>query len=379
MHTTVQHLIDAMETVAPLRLAEPWDNVGLLMGDPSRVLRGPVLLTIDLTEPVVVEAIDRGCDAVLAYHPPIFEPLKRLTDANGRERVVRRALEAGLAVYSPHTALDATPGGVTDWLADGILDPEADAGADRRALVPHERQAVGEQIKLVTFLPAGAIEQVRSGLASAGAGRIGDYELCSFAIDGTGSFQGGPDTNPTIGEAGRLETVSEQRLEMVCSRKGLALALETLRNFHPYEEPAIDVYALTPKPERSTGAGRRLVLDAPASLETIAARLKAHLKIPAVKIASAGPNPVTHVGFCPGSGGSLASTARADGCDVFVTGEMTHHHVLAALESGMSVLLTGHTSSERGYLPVLADRLAPALDPVGCLVSERDRSPFVFV
>lgn len=412
---TVADLVGAIEAIAPTNLAEPWDNVGLLIGSADQPLRGPVLLTIDLSEPVAAEARRLGCSAVIAYHPPIFAPLKRISGRTSAERVVMSMLSAGIAVYSPHTALDACEGGVTDWLADGLLglqhggiasrpsdQPGTHGGADRRAIRPAGVLPMTEQVKIVTFAPPEAIEKLRAGLASAGAGLIGGYELCSFASPGKGSFWGGEGTKPVIGEAGRLELVDEHRLEMVCSAKALPLAVEMLRQFSPYEEPPIDVYALQPRPIRAVGAGRRIALDHPLTLEDLAKRLRNHLRpqgggaarssepkdriliAPAERSGGgadlsevARTELVERIGVVPGSGGELAMEALHDGCQVFVTGEMKHHEVRAAVSSGLSVILAGHTQTERGYLPILAQRLQAALSGVSLQVSLDDRPPAV--
>jgi dinuclear metal center YbgI/SA1388 family protein len=378
----VQDLVDAMERIAPTRHAEVWDNVGLLVGSPEEELSGPLLLAIDLTEPVIAEAVRLKCGAVLAYHPPIFHPLRRLTTATGKERVILRAARAGIAVYSPHTAIDSAPGGMTDWLADGLLDRAGIVKADRRALGPRIDRENSQEMKIVTFVPAAKADDVRAALASAGAGIIGNYELCSFTAPGTGTFLGKEGARPAVGAAGRLETVAELRLEMVCSRKALALAIATLKQFHPYEQPAIDVYELLGKPERTAGLGRRLVLDQPASLGKLAERLKTHLEIPTVKVAAAAAHvaekPLRFVGVCPGAGADLAPLALSEGCEVYVTGEMKHHEVMVMLDGGMSVILAGHTNSERGYLPRLRERVLEQLKGVKCLVSREDRSPFTW-
>lgn len=375
----VNDLVSAMEKIAPSEYAEPWDNVGLLMGSLDREISGPVLLTIDLTEPVAREAREAGASAIVAYHPPIFHPLKRLDSKTGRQRALLAAAEAGMAVLSPHTALDAAPGGVTDWLADGLIEQGATAGADRRALRPHYARPASEELKIVTFVPVESLENVRSALASAGAGIIGEYELCSFAIPGKGTFRGSEASNPAVGEAGRFEEVHEHRLEMVCSRKALPLAVATLRQFHPYEEPPIEVYELLGKPERAVGVGRRMVLDQPATLEHLAQRLKQHLGVSAVKVAAARPGEVTRIGVCPGAGAETAELALANGCEAFVTGEMRHHEVIVMVEAGMSILLAGHTETERGYLPVLAQRLNETLPDVRFAPARADRSPFRLV
>lgn len=380
---TIAALIDAIQQIAPPHLAEEWDNTGLLIGSPDDALDGPVLLTIDLTEPVLDEALELRCRAIIAYHPPIFTPQRRLVGgraAQAGERVVYRAARAGISVYSPHTALDAAPDGLTDWLAAGLLTATASArhaGGDSRALRPAPRREPTQEVKIVTFVPHEHVDNLRAALASAGAGLIGQYELCSFSHHGIGTFRGRAGTRPAVGSAEQFEQVTEHRLEMVCSQAALPLALATLRQFHPYEEPAVDVYPLAPKPERGIGAGRRITLDHPCTLDELAARFKAHLSVPAVQLAAATSAPIERIGVVAGAGGSLAGAALADGCQLFVTGEMKHHEVNAALSQGLSVLLGGHTATERGFLPRLAERLGSLLAGAQFRVSTRDRDPLV--
>lgn len=374
----VADLSHAMERIAPLRFAEEWDNAGLLIGSADRALDGPVVLAIDMTEEVVEESAKQHAAAIIAYHPPIFRPIRRLTSDTGRERGLLRAIEEKIAVYSPHTAIDSAPSGMTDWLADGLLDRKGIVKADRRALRPRIEREFHQQVKIVTFVPEDKADDIRAALGTAGAGNIGNYELCSFSCHGTGTFLGNAASHPSVGQAGRLERTHEVRLEMVCSEKALALAITTLRQFHPYEEPAIDVYHLFGTPERLAGVGRRLVLDQPASIEKLAERVKTHLGIPTVKVAVANDKPITFVGVCPGAGAEVAPLALADGCQAFLTGEMKHHEVLPMLEAGMSVILAGHTNTERGYLPRLAERLATELPGVSFVVSKTDRSPFTW-
>ncbi len=378
----ISDLVGVMQSIAPLEYAEPWDKVGLLAGDRRASLRGPVLLTIDLNEAVLHEAIEMNSGAIIAYHPPIFEPLSRITDATPRQRVILRALQANIAIYSPHTALDAIPGGVADWLCEGLSGSmiAGKIAGDCKALSHHAGLSPTQQVKIVTFLPGKDAEQVRNAMATAGAGQIGSYQVCSFSSEGTGTFLGDFSTKPTTGLPGVLESVREVRLEMVSSKAALALALEILRKFHPYETPAIDVYELLDQPQRVVGAGRRLTLDKPATVEELSLRLKAWVGRDQVRYALAGDekSPVMHVGIVPGAGGSLSRLAREEGCDVFVTGEMKHHDVLGALNAGMSVILGGHTSTERGYLPRLRDILASKID-VPVAVSKLDRTPLIAV
>ena len=377
------NLISAIETIAPLDYAEPWDKVGLLAGDAQRTLNGPVLFTIDLTERVLAEACAAKASAIVAYHPPIWEPLKRLTAATARERVLLRALESGIGIYSPHTALDAAPGGLTDWLCEGLSGgTENKIAGDCRSLKPHAPHS--REVKIVTFVPMADVDKVRSALATAGAGIIGSSSLCSFESSGTGTFLGNDASNPAVGTSGAFERVPEMRLEMVCSARALPLALETLRQFHPYEEPAADIYPLDAKPRRSAGGGRRLHLDRPATLRQLGERLRKFLGRARVQIASVGGHEdldraVSTIGAVPGAGSSLLETAIAEKCEVFVTGEMKHHDVVASLQAGVNVILAGHTNTERGYLPRLASRLEAELPGLRTIVSVEDRDPLVVV
>ncbi len=370
MGVTGAELVDAIERLAPPTLAEDWDNVGLLAGDRSAPVDGPVLLTIDLTEAVMDEAESMNAGAIISYHPVIFAPIKRLTSDDPKQRLVLRAVRAGMPIYSPHTAIDAAPGGLNDWLASGL------GVGDTRALEVHADRAA--RVKIVTFVPVEHAEQVRNALASAGAGRIGGYELCSFAAPGSGTFRGGEGTHPAVGQAGVFESVDELRLEMICPRGSTALAVETLRSLHPYEEPAIDVYDLQPLPLRRAGAGRRVHLDRPVLFSTLLERVKSHLGVERVKYAvpwSEPDHPVTSIGVCAGAGQSLLGAAATQGCEVFLTGEMRHHEILAALDRGIAVVLAGHTNTERGYLPAFAKRLAEAAPSMEFRVSGVDRTP----
>lgn len=364
---TVQSLLDALEAIAPMALAEEWDNVGLIAGDARDELRGPVLLSIDLTAPLMDEARSAGAGAIVAYHPPIFTPIKRLTAADARQALLLTALRQGVSVVSPHTSLDAAPGAMSDWLADCVLEAGHPRAADRRALVPKALPTPSAECKIVTFVPVAEADRVRGALASAGAGRIGNYQACSFISTGTGTFLGGPGSSPAVGQAGHLESVAEVRLEMVIGRRSVPLAVELLRRLHPYEQPAIDVYPLEPLAERATGAGRRLTLDRPVTIGEIAQRVKENLRVSHVQIAPAFDHarPIVRVGVCPGAGAGLVDAAVREGCELFLTGEMKHHEVLAANARGLGVMLAGHSNTERGYLPMLAQRLmelVPGLD-----------------
>jgi len=356
-----------MEALAPVHLAEPWDQVGLHVGDPGQAV-GRVLLCIDLTEAVLEEAITQKANLVVAYHPSIFKPLARLTTLDLKQRIIYRAARKGIAIYSPHTALDAAEGGVNDWLASGL-------GAGSVSTIKPAESAGGGQIKLAVFVPVESVLAVRSALFDAGAGRLGAYSECSFSAQGQGTFRGDESSNPTIGRPGRLERVEEQRLEMLVPEAILPGVIRALREAHPYEEPALDLYRLAPAPEVRTGQGRVVTLDQPVAIGTLARRIKKHLGLKALEVATpTGAGKVKRIGLCAGAGGSLLSDAGP--IDVFFTGEMRHHDVLEAVGRGVCVVLAGHTQTERPYLPTYRRRLASQTGKaVQWRVSKRDRPP----
>lgn len=365
---TIANFEEAMESIAPSDLAEAWDNVGLLLGDRTSPLKR-VLLCIDLTEPVLAEALRKNAGAIVAYHPPLFKPINRIEDSSSQGRLLLGIMSAGIAVYSPHTAADAAEGGVNDWLAAAF-------GTNSAALRPAAVKRPTQAHKIVTFVPADRVEALRHALADSGAGDIGDYSICSFATPGIGTFLGGRTSNPAIGAAGHLEHVDEVRLEMVCSEPDLARALDHLRSAHPYEEAPIDVQPLLPQPTQRFGAGRMIHLETPLTFADLAERLRTH--IGTNRLIGHNPSPRRRhekLGVCAGSGADLLDEAVVQGCTLFVTGEMRHHDVLRAVNSNCAVLLAGHTNTERGWLKVLRKKLISHLDGVEITQSRADSDP----
>jgi dinuclear metal center YbgI/SA1388 family protein len=368
-----------MEAIAPARLAESWDNVGLLLGDRAAPC-GRVLVAVDWTAAVMEEALALGVDAVVSYHPPIFEAMKRLASDDPRQRILLDAAQAGIALLSPHTALDAVKGGVNDWLAEGIA-----GGADALALSggfeplrPASLLPRGEAFKLVAFVPVQSSQSVRDALAQAGAGVIGSYEQCAVRGDVTGTFRARAGAKPAIGTTSGMQEIREERIEMVSSAERLPWAIAALRAVHPYEEPVFEVHALASRPSLDEGAGRLLVLRTPATAREISARLRRHLVTKRIDcVCPPGCEEVRHtrVALCPGSGASFMAEAAARNATLFVTGEARHHDHLAAIASGITLLLPGHTQTERGYMPELARRLAVALPGVSFTTSQADQPP----
>ncbi len=368
-------LLPIMRSLAPEALAESWDKVGLQMGDLQQNITR-ALLCIDFTPAVLDQAIQQKVQLIIAYHPPMFAPLSRLTEDDWKQRLLIQALRHHLAIYSPHTALDAAPGGMNDWWCDAL------GRGVRQAITPHAgatNPSGGGVNKIVTFVPAKAVDRVRTAMAEAGAGCIGAYSECSFTSQGIGTFRGSANTNPTIGKPGRFETTPEVRLEMVCPDEVLPAVQRALLQAHPYEEPAFDVYPLLPPLRREVspvhpqttavvGAGRLVTLDEPVTLSALVKKVRTRLGDDCLQIITppqvkwSDKNRKVHrIGVCVGAGGSLlapALKACQNQLDVFITGEMRHHDQLDATQRGVTLLLAGHTQTERPYLSTYRDRLA---------------------
>jgi len=367
----IGEVVETLGKIAPPWLAQSWDNVGLLAGDPdARCAR--VLLCIDMTRAVVQEADRIGAGMIVAYHPPIFEPVSRLVASSpGTDALVWLAVSNRIAIYALHTALDAAEGGTNDVLAELC-------GLGQTA--PFEYvPAPGESCKVVVFVPPDCVDRVAEAAFAAGAGRIGQYEKCSFRAAGEGTFFGTEQTSPAVGRKGRLERVEELRLELICPQSSLGDVLDAIRRAHPYEEPAIDAYRLVPG--RAKGIGRYGELARPQTLRALARRLKRVLGLRVVQLVGEPDRKVRRVAICAGSAGRLPLEAGppAAHADVVITGEIRHHDALAYMRCGRGAIALGHWASERPVLDRLAERLRRELPALDVHISRQDGDPFAAV
>jgi dinuclear metal center YbgI/SA1388 family protein len=337
--------------------------VGLLVGD-RRASLTRVLLTIDCTREVLEEARRERADAILAYHPPIFAAVKRFTAG----AVAFEAARAGIAIYSPHTALDAAEGGTNDVLADAL-------GMTARAPL-QVAPAADRELKLVTFVPAEHVEAVSRAVFAAGAGHIGKYSACSFRAAGTGTFFGEEGASPVVGQAGRLEEAPELRLETVVPAGAVGAVVQALRAAHPYEEPAFDLVKLAAPPE-ARGLGRVGAVER-TTVGALVDRVKRALGTEHVLVAGRLEAPVERAAVCAGSGGELLDDAAKAGAGLFLTGEMRHHDALRATAAGLAVVCTRHSTSERAALGAVARNLVARLPGLVATESREDRDPFAF-
>lgn len=368
---TVAQLCNAMEAIAPTWAAADWDNVGLLAGDPQWPAEY-VLLTIDLTAAVLEEAVKLGCNSIVSYHPPIFRAVKRFAvTRDSAEGLAAEALSRRIAIYSPHTALDAAPGGTNDALAElaGLSHVRPFA-----AIAPPAAQC-----KLVVFVPHESADDVAEAIFEAGAGRIGAYEKCSFRLSGQGTFFGTDSTNPAVGARGRFERVDETRLEVILPKSRLTGVIEAVRAAHPYEEPAFDVYPLEPLAVSSLGQGRMGSFAAPQTLGDLARAMKNAVSAEQVTLVGEPGVTITRGFVCAGAAGSLPFEipgVRLGHGDVVITGEIRHHDALHYRRCGACAIALGHWASERPVLIPLSLKLKQHLPGTSITMSKADADPF---
>lgn len=357
----LSELLPVLDALAPLRDAESWDNVGLLVGNPRHPVHN-ILLTIDYTPEVAQEALERSCDLVIAYHPPIFEPLKRLSP----DSLVFQAIQSGIALYSPHTAADVAPGGTNDFLADVV------GMIERKPLRPSPSKE--SSFRMVFTVPEAQRELVCQAVCQAGAGWIGNYSSCTFQSEGIGTFYGQPGTLPTVGKAGQLERVPEVRIEVPVPAHKIEPVLAALRAVHPYEEPAIDLYPLH-IPSGNRGLGRVGTVER-VSRKILLERIRKGLGLQQLLVAGPVEGEVQKIAVGAGACGDLIQDALKAKVELYLTGEIRHHDALKAAKAGMTVVCTLHSNSERAWLRYLKGQLEPRLQDVHIWLSEEDHDPF---
>lgn len=362
----VADLIALLERSAPLSLAQPGDNCGLLIGVRTAPVKR-IMAALEVTAAVVDEAADRGCDTIITHHPLLYAPVHSLVEERPREQAIRRLVRGGINLLAWHTNLDAAPGGLAALCAEalGLRDP-----------VPLQRVAAG-WYKLVGFIPPEALERVAAAVFEAGAGRIGDYRECAYALEGTGWFTPEPGAHPTIGSISVPERTAEVRWETVVPRGRLAAVVSAFVWAHPYEEPAFDIY---PVEDVIPGAGLGRVGDLaqPLTVPSLAAKVAREFVLPTCQWTTSAQGRVTRVAVLPGSGRSLLDIA-ASVAEVLVTGDLTYHEAERAAEQGLALILAPHGELEWWAFQEWAKRLGPLVAAQGgeVLLSNSWRSPWV--
>jgi dinuclear metal center YbgI/SA1388 family protein len=342
--STIADVANYLNELAPTAYQENYDNAGLLTGNPTWEVKA-ALITLDCTEPVVEEAIDLGCNLIVAHHPILFKPIKKITSSNYVERTLIKAIKNDIAIYASHTNLDHVHHGVNSRIAKKL------GLVNSKILLPKRETLV----KLVTFSPRANTAAVLEALHRAGAGQIGEYKNCSFTVAGTGAFSPTEKANPYLGTAGTPEKVEEDRLEVILPKYLERPIIQALKSAHPYEEVA---YYLTELINENQDVGAGMVGDLPeeASALDFLKKIKTGMKSGCLRHTALCHPKIKRVAVCGGAGSFLVREAKRAGAQVFVSSDFKYHEFFDA-ENEIILADIGHYESEQFTKDLLRDVL----------------------
>ncbi|GAA0443188.1 Nif3-like dinuclear metal center hexameric protein [Lentibacillus halophilus] len=362
-------VFNSMEAWAPKWLAYDWDNVGLQIGSYQTSVN-KVMVTLDVLESTVDEAIANNVNLIIAHHPLLFKPLKQLDTDSPKGRVIRKLIAWDISVYAAHTNLDMANGGVNDMLCDRI-------GIYHRDIL--SVNYTEKMIKMVVFVPESHADEVREAMSEQGAGHIGDYSHCTFQSAGQGTFKPLEGTDPYIGSQDTLAFVDEVKMETIIPQYKLSSVVDAMMAAHPYEEAAYDLYPVE-NSGPSYGLGRIGVMDESMSLNELSDRIKKTLNISRVRVTGDLSATVKRIAVLGGSGEKYLHEAKKAGADVYITGDMTLHPAQDAQEMGLSMIDPGHYAEK-----VMKDDTKAYLDKefskdvLNVIVSQANTDPFQIV
>ncbi len=363
--TKISEITKYIEQQFPTTFQESWDNNGILVGE-SNIAVKAVLVTLDVTEAVVDEAIQKGANLIVAHHPVIFSGLKSITGKNYTERIILKAIRNRITIFAAHTNADSLAGGVNTKICEkiGIENP--------RSLSP----VSGKLCKLVVFVPLKQAEQVRQAIFNSGAGFIGKYDNCSFNAEGKGSFRASEDANPFVGEKGRIHFENEVKIETILPRYLLAKVVREMIKAHPYEEPAYDVYPLENVYEKA-GLGMIGQLRNEMNEKDFLAHLKKVFHVDVIRHTALLQREVKTVAVCGGSGSFLLNKAIASGADVFVSGDFKYHQFFDA-DNRILIADVGHFETEQFVKEVFYALISKKFSTFAVYSSEINTNPINF-
>ncbi len=362
----IKDITDYLETIAPLNYQESYDNSGLIVGDSNAQVK-KVLITLDVTEDVVEEAIKEKCQLIIAHHPIVFSGIKKLNGKNYVERVVIKAIKKDIAIYAIHTNYDNVIDGVNAEICKriGLVDCEI--------LLPKKQLLK----KLYTFIPVAHYERVSKAVFDAGAGYIGNYSETSFNIKGTGTFKGNEKSNPVLGKKNVLEKVEEVKFETIFPANIEGKVISALLKAHPYEEVACDIVSLD---NSFTKVGSGMVGNLKSSLDELAflKSVKKSLKTDSIRYTKLLSKKVKRVAVCGGSGRFLLNNAIGAHADVFITGDFKYHDFFDA-DNKILVADVGHYESEQFTKELLLRHLSEKFPILAARISSVNTNPIKYL
>ncbi len=338
-------IIKYVEEWAPPGAAWEKDNVGLQVGSYNQEV-SKLLIALELNKDVAEEAFRQRCNLIITHHPFIFQPIKKLDfSKDPKNQLIRDLIKNDISVFSAHTNLDFTFGGVSFTLAKKL-------GLKNIRFLANEKD---NQLKLVTFVPKEKVEELAEAIYKAGGGKIGEYTQCSYRSEGEGTFRGSENSSPVVGEKEKYERAKETRLEIVVDSWNLNKAITALKKAHPYEEPAYDIYP-TKNENPNYGFGAIGELTKPLSEKEFLSLVSKTLEAEGVRYCVGKGEVIKRVAVCGGSGSDLLNDAIGANADAFVTSDIKYHSFQDA-EGKIMFIDAGHYETEVVILDEIANRL----------------------
>jgi dinuclear metal center YbgI/SA1388 family protein len=362
----IKEIITILEEMAPLAYAEDFDNVGLLVGNEDENATG-ILVCHDALESVVDEAITKKCNLIVCFHPIIFSGLKKITGKNYVERSVLKAIKNDIAIYAVHTALDNHKNGVNKIFCDAL------GLVNTKILIPKSNFIQ----KLITYTIPENAEQVRNALFEAGAGKIGNYEDCSFNSQGIGTYMGNENSNPEIGERFEFVETQEIKIEVIFEKQLQGKVLQALFKNHVYEEVAYEIYDLQNQ-HPNIGLGMVGELEIPLSEVEFLSFVKSKMQCGGIRHSSLLGKSIKKVAVLGGSGSFAIKNAIQAGADVFLTADLKYHNFYEA-ENKLVIADIGHYESERYTKNYIVDYLKEKITNFAIVLSEENTNPVKYI
>jgi dinuclear metal center YbgI/SA1388 family protein len=363
----LREIIECIENYAPLKLQESYDNSGLIIGEKDRNVK-KALLCVDVTEEVIEEANMNDCDLVISHHPLIFgKGVEKIGASTALERIIIMAIKDDIAIYAAHTNLDNSSEGLNRILCDKL-------GIKNNRIISPKTDMLR---KLITFCPLDKAEGVREAIFKAGAGYIGNYDSCSFNIEGNGTFRGNDNANPYVGKKGKLHTEKEVRIETIYPEYLESKILKAMFAAHPYEEVAYDIYPLGNK-FNNAGAGLIGELAKETEEKIFLEYIKKITKVPCIRHTKLSGRKLKKIAVCTGSGSFIIRDAISAGADMLVTADMKYHQFFDA-EDKIVIADIGHYESEQFVKELLYMILNKKFPNFAFLISETNTNPVYYL
>ena len=362
----VKSICQLIETVAPLALQESYDNAGLIIGDEQMEVTS-VLITIDITEEVINEAISKNCNLIISHHPLIFSGIKKLVGKNEVQRCIATAIKNEISIYAAHTNIDNVLNGVNGKIAEKI-------GLVKTKILQPKQNAL---LKLVTFVPQLHSYNVRESIFKAGAGHIGNYESCSFNNEGTGTFMANNLAQPYVGKINELHSEPETRIEIILPHYIKNIVEQALLKSHPYEEPAYD-FIPTENQWNKVGAGLIGELEVEEDELVFLNRLKTIFNQSTIRYTKLLGKKIKRVALCGGSGSSLLNDAKNHNADIYISADFKYHEFFEA-ENSIIIADIGHFESEQFTKDIFFEIITKKMPTFAVQISDIKTNPINYL